>query len=159
MLEQQVYATLADLGIPYTLREHPPVYTIEQAGQYDGDLPGARCKNLFLRNKRGDRHYLAILEASSTVDLRELGERIGAAGLSLASPERLLRCLGLQPGSVGPFGLLHPGASEVTVLVEARLKTFSHAGFHPNTNTATLTLAWPEFERFLSHIGNPVLWI
>jgi hypothetical protein len=47
----------------------------------------------------------------------------------------------------------------VTVLVETRLKSFSHAGFHPNTNTATLTLAWADFERYLAHTGNPVIWI
>jgi Ala-tRNA(Pro) deacylase len=158
-LEQQVYATLTALAIPYTLREHPPVYTVEQARQYDGGLPGAHCKNLFLRNKKGDCHYLAVLEASAAVQLREMGKRIGASGLSLASPARLSRCLGVQPGAVGPFGLLHPGAREVTVLVETRLKSFSHASFHPNTNTATLTLAWADFERYLAHTGNPVIWI
>jgi Ala-tRNA(Pro) deacylase len=157
--EQRVYDTLDDLSIPYTLRSHPPVYTVEQARQYDGDLPGAHCKNLFLRNKKGDCHYLAVFEASTQVNLRELSGRIDANNLSLASPERLMRCLGIEPGAVGPFGLLHPGAREVVVMIESRLKTFSHVGFHPNTNTVTLTLAWPDFERLLAHVGNSVLWL
>jgi Ala-tRNA(Pro) deacylase len=159
MSEQQVYTKLAELAIPYTRREHPPVYTVAQARQYDADLPGAHCKNLFLRNKKGDCHYLAILEASTALPLRELGAQIGTTGLSLASPTRLMRFLGIQPGAVGPFCLLHPDAREVIVLVETRLKSFSHAGFHPNTNTATLILAWPDFERYLIHMGNPVIWI
>ena len=53
--EQQVYTVLAELAVPYTLTEHPPVYTMQQAGAYDAGLPGAQCKNLFLRNKKGQR--------------------------------------------------------------------------------------------------------
>jgi Ala-tRNA(Pro) deacylase len=157
--EQQVYDTLAALAIPYTLHGHPPVFTVEQARAYDAGLPGAHCKNLFLRDKKGRRCFLAIFEASAVLDLRELGARIGASGLSLASPDLLLACLGVEPGAVGPFGLLHSGAREVIVLVDSRLRTYSHAGFHPNANTATLTLAWSDFERYLAHMGNPIIWI
>ena len=157
--EQLVYTSLETLAIPYIRREHPPVYTVDQAREYDSGIPGAHCKNLFLRNKKGDRHFLAILEASTSVHLRGLGDRIGAGGLSLASPDRLLRIMGLEPGSVGPFGLLNPAAKDVTVLLENRLRSFSQIGFHPNTNTATLTIAREDFERFLSHLGNPILWI
>lgn len=157
--EQQVYTVLAELAIPYNLTEHPPVYTMQQAGAYDAGLPGAQCKNLFLRDKKGKRHFLAIFEAASSVDLHALGAQVGETGLGLASAQRLERILGVQAGAVGPFALLHPAASAVTVLVEARLRSSSHAGFHPNVNTRTLTLAWADFERYLRHVGNPLLWI
>ena len=110
--EQQVLDTLASLGIGYTRREHPPVFTVEQAKAYEANTPGAHCKNLFLRNKKGDRHFLAVLDERLAVDLRALGQGVGAGGLSFASPERLLSILGLTPGAVGPFGLLHAGARE-----------------------------------------------
>lgn len=156
---EQVFAALDALSIPYTLRHHPPVYTVEQARQYDADLPGAHCKNLFLRNKKGDRHFLAVFEASTPVDLDQLARHIGAGRLSFASTERLARFLGVESGAVGPFALLNPPAREVVVLLDTTLRSCAYAGFHPNTNTATLTIAWPDFERFLAWVGNPQVWV
>jgi Ala-tRNA(Pro) deacylase len=31
-------------------------------------------------------------------------------------------------------------------------------GFHPNVNTATVVLAFADFERFLAWCGNPILY-
>ena len=157
--EQQVYTVLAELAVAYTLTEHPPVYTMQQAGAYDAGLPGAQCKNLFLRDKKGRHHFLAIFESAAAVDLNTLAAQVGETGLGLASAQRLERILGVQAGAVGPFALLHPAAREVTVLVETRLRASSHAGFHPNVNTRTLTLAWADFEHYLRHVGNPLQWI
>ena len=42
---------LQGLGITYTLHEHAPVFTVEQAKAHRGELPGHHIKNLFLRNK------------------------------------------------------------------------------------------------------------
>jgi Ala-tRNA(Pro) deacylase len=157
--EAAVYEVLSRLGIAYARLEHPPVYTVEQARQYDADLPGAHCKNLFLRNKKGDRYYLAVLHAGTQVSLNELGERVGERGLSFASAERLMNCLGVEPGAVGPFGLLHSGAREVTVIMDSFLREFKQIGFHPNINTCTLTLTVRDFESFLTAVGNRVVWI
>jgi len=157
--ERIVYETLDQLGIVYTRRTHPAVYTVEQARQYERGTPGAHCKNLFLRDRKGLRHFLAVFEESRAVDLRQLGELAGAGGLSFASPERLLRVLGLTPGSVGPFGLLHPGAREVTVLLDGGLLRAGYVSFHPNVNTATLTMSSADFQRYLAWVGNPLILV
>jgi Ala-tRNA(Pro) deacylase len=157
--EKQVLDALTGLGIAYTRREHPPVYTVEQARLYEVDTPGAHCKNLFLRNKKGDRYFLAVFDEHRAFDLRGLGEQIGAGGLSFASPERLERILGLKPGAVGPFGLLHPNARTVTVLLDTGLLDAGQVSFHPNLNTATLTIAVADFLRYLDWVGNPVVRI
>ena len=53
-----VLAVLDQLGIPYVRHDHPPVFTVEEAlVQWQG-IDAAHCKNLFLRNKKGNRHYL-----------------------------------------------------------------------------------------------------
>ena len=114
---------------------------------------------MFLRNKKGDRYFLAIFEEDTPLDLRHLGQRVGAGPLGFASPERLERILGLSPGAVGPFGLLYPAAREVTVLLDRSLASASHVSFHPNLNTTTLTLAWADFLRFLESTANPLVWI
>ncbi|MDH4271670.1 MAG: prolyl-tRNA synthetase associated domain-containing protein, partial [Candidatus Aminicenantes bacterium] len=69
--EAKVYEVLNGLGIPYTRHEHPPVFTVEQAEQHWTNITGAHCKNLFLRNKKGNRHYLVILLTSKQADLKQ----------------------------------------------------------------------------------------
>jgi Ala-tRNA(Pro) deacylase len=117
--EQKVHEVLDRLGIAYTRLEHPPVFTVEQAEKHWGSITGAHCKNLFLRNKKGNRHYLAILESSKSADLKALTNRLGEDRLSFASPERLMRYLGLEPGAVSPFGLINDSQKEVQVVVQS----------------------------------------
>jgi Ala-tRNA(Pro) deacylase len=157
--EAIVYAALERLGIPWTRHEHPPVFTVEEAQEHWSAIPATHCKNLFLRNRKGGTHYLVVAESSTRVDLGRLTSRLNEDRLSFASPERLQARLGLTPGSVSPFGLLHPGARDVRVVVEARLRDSADVAFHPNVNTATIVLAWSDFERFLRDRGNVVRYI
>ena len=151
-----VSAALAALGIEYTVHEHPPVFTVDEAERYWADIPATHCKNLFLRNNKGGRHYLVILEHSKKADLKALQVKLGEDRLSFASPDRLQRFLGLTPGSVSPFGLLHEGARDVIVVLDEDLAKADRLGFHPNVNTATITLAGADFLRFLDSRGNVV---
>ena len=45
-----------------------------------GRFAATPVKNLFLRNKKGDRHYLVILEIAKEADLRQLVKIIGDDG-------------------------------------------------------------------------------
>jgi Ala-tRNA(Pro) deacylase len=154
--EQKVLDLLEALGIEYARIEHPPVFTVDQARKQRGDLGGVHCKNLFLRNKKGDRHYLVILEESKSADLKSLGGILGGDRLSFASPQRLLRYLGLEPGAVSPFGLINDSGRQVRVLIDGDLREANRICFHPNVNTSTLCVAYSGFERFLHHCGQEV---
>lgn len=154
-----VFDKLNDLGIPYDLYEHPPVFTAEEAATQWKDVPGAPVKNLFLRNKKGDRHYLVILGIEKHADLRHLVHVIGDDRLSFGSPERLLKYLGVTPGSVSPFGLIHDSAHAVRVIVDSDLRAAERLIFHPNDNTASLTIRGADFVRFLEQQGNTVRWV
>ena len=87
------------------LRQHPAVFNAEDASKYWDPIPGVQCKNLFLRNKKGDRHYLVVVGISRRVDLKDLVKVVGDDRLSFGSPDRLMAKLGLTPGSVSPFGV------------------------------------------------------
>lgn len=155
-MERRVLALLDSLGIPYTRIEHPPVFTVDQARAHWRDLDGAHCKNLFLRNKKGKRHYLVILEETKSADLKALTRFLEEDRLSFASPERLKRYLGLEPGAVSPFGLMNDTRGEVQVLVDQDLMGAAQIYFHPNVNTATVGLSFADFERFLEHSGHRI---
>ena len=154
-----VCAELDRLGIEYTRHDHPPVFTAEEAAVHWQDVPGAQVKNLFLRNKKGDRHYLVILGVAKEADLRSLVKTIGDDRLSFASPERLMTHLGLTPGSVSPFGLINDTSGAVRVLIDADLRGAERVVFHPNINTSSLSLPFADFERFLASRPNPVRYI
>jgi Ala-tRNA(Pro) deacylase len=155
-VEAPVIARLAELGIAYTRHEHPPVPTVEEAEKYWSAIDATHCKNLFLRNQKGDRHYLVIVEHAKKVNLRDVAGQIGDGKLSFGSPERLQRHLGLAPGSVSPFGLINDADHSVRVVVDRELKTAERLSFHPNINTVTLTVSAADFSRFLEACGNPV---
>jgi Ala-tRNA(Pro) deacylase len=154
--EIPVVARLNELGIGFERYEHPPVATVEQAVQHWAGIDAAHCKNLFLRNQKGDRHYLLILEHSKKADLRAVANQIGDGKLSFGSPERLMTHLGLTPGSVSPFGLIHDRTHSVRVVLDRDLQRAERLSFHPNINTATLVVSQDDFRRFLAACGNPV---
>jgi Ala-tRNA(Pro) deacylase len=158
-IEESVYGELRALGIRYERHEHPPAATVEELAPYWADIDATHCKNLFLRNQKGNRHYLVIAVHSKRVDLRGVANQIGDGKLSFASPDRLARYLGVTPGAVSPFGLINDRDRHVRVFVDRDLRRASRVSFHPNVNTATLTLSFGDFERFLAACGNPVGYI
>lgn len=154
-----VYATLDALGIPYVTYTHPPVFNMADVEEHWTGIEGTKAKNLFLRNKKGDRHYLVILEVSKQADLRKLVKIVGDDRLSFGSPERLMASLGVTPGSVSPFGLIHDARQSVRVIVDVDLRGADRLIFHPNINTASVAISGADFERFLQSRGNSVTWV
>src|SRR4029453_450596 len=143
--EEAAYGRLNDLGIVLTRHEHPPVATVDEAERYWAGLDAVHWKNLFLRNQKGTRHYLVIVGHSKRADLRSIANQIGDGKLSFASPERLLTYLAVTPGSVSPFGLIADRDRHVRVFIDRELRTARRISFHPNINTATVTLAYADF--------------
>lgn len=155
----QVYAALDALGIAYARYDHPPVFTGEEADQHWAGIPARGVKNLFLRNKKGNRHYLVILPIEKEADLRALVKVIGDDRLSFASADRLMEHMGLTPGSVSPFGLLNNPSRSVQVVVDAALRGAGLLIFHPNLNAHSVTVSDVDLSRFLASTGHAVRWL
>lgn len=156
--EKELLDILNRLDIKWERIEHPPVYTVEEARASWKETKGAHIKNLFLRNYRGNRHYLVLAPADKKIDLKKLTIDIKEDRLSFASPERLSRYLGLKPGAVSPFGLINDREKAVTVVIDEELLAFKYLNFHPNTNTATLTVNTDDFKKFLAWCGHKVIY-
>ncbi|HZT78536.1 MAG TPA: prolyl-tRNA synthetase associated domain-containing protein [Vicinamibacterales bacterium] len=154
--ERAVVARLEELGIRYERHEHRPVATVDEAEAHWSGIDATHCKNLFLRNQKGNRHYLVVLLHSKKADLRSVADQIGDGKLSFASPERLLTHLGLTPGSVSPFGLINDREHAVRVVLDRDLRSAARVSFHPNINTATYVIDRQDFDRFLTACGNTV---
>jgi Ala-tRNA(Pro) deacylase len=157
--EKRVYEVLDKMRMSYIRHEHPPVFTVEQAEAHWKGISGAHCKNLFVRNKKGNRHYLVILLSAKIADLKSLNQQLGEDRLSFASAERLDRYLGLEAGEVSPFGLINDKEKAVRVIIDQDIRKAEVVNFHPNINTATLSISLADFEKFLSWCGNPVTYL
>jgi Ala-tRNA(Pro) deacylase len=157
--EQKVLDALAALGIAWERHDHPPVFTVEQAEQHWTNIPGLHVKNLFLRNDRGNRHYLIILDGAKKADLRGLARLLSEDRFSFASAERLKRCLGVDPGSVSAFSLINDPDKAVQVVVDEDVGKAEWVSFHPNVNTSTLTIRTVDFSKFLAWTGHHVRYL
>lgn len=151
-----VFEALDALGIRYERYAHPPVFTSADVERYWRDIPAVAVKNLFLRNKKGNREYLVIVGVEKRVDLQQLVKVVGDDRLSFGSAERLKQTLGLTPGSVSPFGLLHAASRRVQVIIDAALREADRLILHPNINTASVTISFADLEKFLASRGNAV---
>lgn len=153
----KVFEILQRLNIEYTLHKHPPVYTVDEAQQYAEGIDGLHCKNLFLRDQKGNQHFLVVTENLKTIQIKELGQKLGRGNLSFASSQRLLKYLCLEPGSVSPFGLINDIDHEVVLVLDLDLKKSRMINFHPNDNHMTLTMRYTDFEKFVQWTGNKVV--
>jgi Ala-tRNA(Pro) deacylase len=147
---------LASLAIAARTVDHPPVFTVEEARRYKGDLPGAHTKNLFLRDKPGKRMWLVCVQAERDVDLRALPDRIGAKPrLSFGSEDRLMRYLGVTAGAVSPLAIINDPGRVVQVVLDRSLLDADLVNLHPLDNAKTTALAPRDLLRFLETEGHP----
>ena len=153
--QPQVYETLERMQIPFEYYEHPEAPTIEIAAQFYRGEGTTLCKNLFFRNHKGNRHYLVIMDSRYPMDIHDLEHRLHQGKLSFASEERMMRHLGVRPGSVSLFTLVNNTAHDVTLFVDRNLLNATKVSFHPNDNRASLVITRDDMLRFIQEIGNP----
>ncbi|WP_051328560.1 prolyl-tRNA synthetase associated domain-containing protein [Geminicoccus roseus] len=143
---------LAELGIVVRTEEHPPVYTVEEAQAHTAHLPGGHCKNLFLKDKKGEL-YLVVCLDDQQVRVNALSKRLGAGRMSFGNEELLLATLGVTPGSVTPFALINDVERKVRPVLDAKMLRHEILNYHPLTNEATVSIGSSELTRLLAHWG------
>ena len=153
---REFYAFLEEHRLAYQRCDHPPVYTVPEAARLVPSLPGAKTKNLFLRDKPGRRHFLVCVPAAKQVDLNVLSDRIGANRLSFASPDRLRKYLGVEPGAVTLLAVFNDPIHAAEVFVDEDLWLADAFQFHPLVNTSTLVISREAVKRFLELTEHPL---
>jgi Ala-tRNA(Pro) deacylase len=150
---QDLFRRLDALGIAATTTEHPAVFTVDEAKALRGHIPGCHIKNLFLKDKR-EQLWLVVCPEDRPVDLKTLPALIGSARLSFARPEILRQVLGVEPGSVTPFGLINDTAGRVAVVLDAAMMDADRINCHPLRNTATTSIAAAGLIAFIRACGH-----
>lgn len=86
-------------------------------------------------------------------------QRLKQGKLSFASEKRLLKYLGVRPGSVSAFGLINDDTNHVHVFMDNQLQKAKKISFHPNDNTASVVLEYSDFIKYLNSSGNTYEYI
>jgi Ala-tRNA(Pro) deacylase len=150
---EELFERLKSLKIETKTTEHAAVFTVGEARALRGEIPGGHCKNLFLKDDKGQIWMIVCLE-ESTVDLKTAPARIGSRRLSFGKPELLREVLGVEPGSVTPFGLINDKDCRVNVVLDAAMMAQEFVNYHPLHNTATTTIRSADLVAFIRSCGH-----
>ena len=150
-----MYEALERMGNEFEYYEHPEAPTIEIASQFYRGEGTTLCKNLFFRNHKGNRHYLVIMDSRFPMDIHDMEHRLHQGKLSFASEERMMKYLGVRPGSVSLFTLVNDLNHEVFLFVDKGLMEAEKVSFHPNDNRASLVISRADMLKFINSVGNP----
>ena len=151
-----IYQFLNEHGIDFVRHDHPPVYTVDDVNRLIPSLPGAKTKNLFFRDKKGKRHIILVVDDQKKVSFKDIERQTGLTHLSMGSPERLMRYLGVTPGAVSLLALINDADNGVEVLIDRDLWGGDAIQAHPLVNTATVVMAIPDMERFIDNSGHSI---
>ena len=154
-----IYELLDSIDVSYERFDHPAVFTVNEAKRLSPEMDGASTKNLFLRDKKGIRHFLVIVPQDKQVDLKELSSILEASRLSFASPDRLKKYLGIEPGSVSILALLNDPEKTVEVFVDNELWNAEIILCHPLVNTSTLAITRDGIKQFLEKTGHNLMLV
>lgn len=153
-MQNNLFALLDELKIRHKTYQHQPFFTCEQVKAEGAHIPGAWCKNLFLKDSKKKMWLISAL-ADTDINLKRLGKHIDAPELRFANEELLLKYLGVKPGSVTPFGLIHDDAHAVNVILDKALFVHRELGFHPLSNDATTIISPQDLQKFVATRLNP----
>ena len=157
--KEEVFERLKELNINYEVMNHSAVYTIEEMDDLGITAQGNVCKNLFLRDEKGKRHFLVVLDKDKKVDLKSIQKQLGSTKLSFASAERLEKYLKLQKSEVTPFGVINDKDCAVEVAFDKMLQGKTRLGVHPNDNTATVWIAFEDIKKVVGLNGNKMKYL
>jgi Ala-tRNA(Pro) deacylase len=150
---EELFAYLDALGIAHRTYSHPPVFTVAEAAALRGALPGAHCKTLFLKDKKGG-FWLAVMLEERRTDLKKLAARLAAPRFSFGGATDLYRLLGVRPGSVTPFALPNDVDRLVTPVLDAGMLEHDPLNYHPLENDRTTAISPADLLRFIAASGH-----
>lgn len=141
---EQIRETLDRAGVTYDLREHPPVYTSQEAAAARGCDLKQGAKALVLHVDK-ERYVLAVIAAVKKADFEKLRAHLGAKKVRLCTPEEALAQTGCTIGSVPPFGNL----LNLPTYVDPSLGENEIIAFNPGSHTHSILMRYADYVRIM----------
>jgi Ala-tRNA(Pro) deacylase len=131
----------------YVSISHSPAYTAQEIAA-SAHIPGRELAKTVIVKLDGDL-ALAVLPASSRLDLALLKEASGAAQIELASEQEFKNLFpDCEIGAMPPFGNLYG----LPVYVAQKLSDDSEIAFNAGTHCELIRMAYADFDRLVQPI-------
>jgi len=101
--------------------------------------------------------FLVVLEQDRVLDLKALRDLLAAPGgqLAFASTDRMLRYLGVVPGSVTPLAAVNDTGGAVRIVIDSALMEEEWIWLHPCRNTHSTRIRTQDLLRVLDAWHHP----
>lgn len=160
--EIEVCDILNRLDIPYMSHHHKAFFTAADSHVDGYYQPGYNVKNLVMHDRKTDEYYMVVVEDHLRMDFKTMKALTGWSKKTVFAEEQVLvGLMGVSAGSCSIFGLIRDRESKVNVILTetiAKAKLNEQINFHPNINTATLTISVADMHKFLEWTGNRIIF-
>ncbi|EOG3620261.1 YbaK/EbsC family protein [Pseudomonas putida] len=158
MNSHDLLALLTGAAFACPVEHHEKIYNMKESAQLEMSLQGLRCKNLLLRDRKGNL-YLLVTTADKAVDLSKLSNALHCSRLSLATAEQLFDTLQVVPGALSPLALINDCDQRITLVFDQAIIVESLYLFHPLDNGASVQLSQQKLQQFLKISGHAINWL
>jgi len=153
--EKPLFALLDRLGIRTETFTHDKVFTVADSARVKADMPGGHTKNLFMKDKAGQLVLVCALH-STVLPLNQLHRELGCQRLSFTDAPLLWEALGVTPGSVTGFAVMHDTGGKVRLVADQALLAHETLNFHPLRCDMTTAISRTDFLGFAAATGHTV---
>ncbi len=150
---EDLFQRFHSLGLKTQTVDHEPVFTVEEATRVHDRVAGGHCKNLFCKDEKGVLWLIVALH-DAVINLKAAPAKINSKRLTFGKPELLMEVLGVEPGSVTPFGLINDTTARVNVILDEAMMKLPLLNFHPLKNDASTTISAADLLTFISSCGH-----
>lgn len=110
-IPKDVVSYLDKHGVKYEIVPHKKVFTAYDLAQTLGEDLAKVAKTLLLavelpEIKKGKKFFIVAVPASYKVELEKIRKTLKAKSVEFA-PEKVMKKLGIEPGSLSPFAAMH----------------------------------------------------
>jgi len=151
MTSVELIAYFNEHNLKFDVHSHVAVFTTAEGDHVKESIPGAHSKNLFLKDKKKNYILVSVLD-HKRVDLKALSDAVGLGRFSFCNECELLQFVGVTPGSVTPYGLIHDTQGQVRFFLDRDFLDHDWVNFHPLRNDQTVCMNRSGFLSFFEGI-------
>lgn len=137
----KIREVLAEHGVSFEEKEHPPTYTSEQSAAARGEALGVGAKALLL--KTDETFRLFVLPADQKLDSAAIKRQLKVKKIRFATAEELHELTGLVPGAVPPFG---PPILPFELFADEAVGTHGRVAFNAGSLTNSIVLSAADWQ-------------
>jgi Ala-tRNA(Pro) deacylase len=132
---------LQDKGVEFSVLQHTPVFTSDEAAAVRGTSLASGAKALVC--KADDQFVLIVLPANRRLASKLVRKESGVKSLRFATREEVQQLTGLAPGSIPPFGTLF----NLPTWCDRRLSDQSQINFNAGDHAISISMSYEDFLR------------